>query len=636
MMMKYLQLFLLPVAVTASALFSSCEDENEIPTPAPGTSDDPVEIEWEKVDAPVAIISGLPDDDFGTSIRERFSNVSPIEGADIAVISGQAFEGGQVDQLVELYDRGGLVVVVNPDAATDNKVEENFDGGYCPLVDETDAIMFAFNNKRQFYTMLAGEEFDGTYEEIEGTSQELLDQLKGKKDENENDSDPEPDSAPIEEHEHDKDHFHQRLDCFVKWINKTYSTAAPLTGAGNSSRGSSEGYDPRLDISNDYTELYVSFPVSLHNKIDQAAAHSSPDVLDRDTEIEYNYRVYPLFLHSCNGGDAPGDYYIVEGSVTAHNNQVWGPYCRSHGWCNDRVIGYYMTQLNSTFELIDSDNEALTGLRFYKDPAPTTTMQSMTYSEGFSVGLNGSLAGQVDNDKGLQGSLTFGFDMSWSKTVEQTLADVSTTLVTDSHKKVSYTYTVCNINNERDWGKIERDYPLLSRNDMVCPSAWVWKVPYGQNGVKDNSSSFFKMKISMDARYGAYNWWRGASWDYHHGYSVDGSHVFELPAPDRRCFGVVALKNAGTATVAHVKIWKTENGKDKLVATIPSSYNVNETARCKLVEGTYKLTFDLVDPNAGNKLLSSWKYDNVTVKMGRDEDSATTMISTVDAVKTSE
>lgn len=623
---------------------SACNDDASEDIPDLPGQDLPGE-EWATVSAPVCFISVSDNEDLNVALRERFTNVSDLSGASVAVVSGEGLRGAIGNGLKELYDRGGLVVVLNPNPDTDNVIEEFLTEGYCPLVDSTEAILFAFNNRDKYYTIATGPEVveGGTTEEVD---QALLDELIGKTDEDET-SDWEKDALDedgMEAHEHDEDYFHLRMKTFVEWVERNYGGYGPLGLSAKGLSRASDSYDPRVNISDDYVEVYHSFPVSLHNRIAKGTG-SKEDRLDADTDIEYNYRVYPLYLFSCNGGDAPGDYYIVEGAVTAHNGRVWKPYAQPHGWCNDRVVGYYMKSLTSKFELVKSqgrDYVPLSGLRFYHEPTPGTTMGSTSYTTGFSASFNGSLAGTYNSTDGAGGQGQLGFNCEWSKSTSQTLADVMTELTTESATKaITYRHTVQNIHNNRNWGKWDRDYPLLSRNDMICANAWVWKVPRGTNGVDDNQTSSFCIRVTMSAQYGAFNWWRGASWDSKQSFDVaEQPCVVEIKAPNRARFGVLALRNASNKTVAHIKIWKQEDVVDgeildpkKIHATIPSSYNCNEVAKWKLREGYYHIEFDMVDASNGNNIESSWRCDNVHILMGRDENSAMTELSTVDAVK---
>ena len=50
-----------------------------------------------------------------------------------------------------------------------------------------------------------------------------------------------------------------------------------------------------------------------------------------------------------------------------------------------------------------------------------------------------------------------------------------------------------------------------------------------------------------------------------------------------------------------------------------------------LLAGTYTVTYEAINPNQDNKKLGDWKFEDVQVKQGKDKDSATTILSSVNA-----
>ena len=111
----------------------------------------------------------------------------------------------------------------------------------------------------------------------------------------------------------------------------------------------------------------------------------------------------------------------------------------------------------------------------------------------------------------------------------------------------------------------------------------------------------------------------------------DTGDGYLLPQLDRTPWGIIALKNASSYEMAHVKFYKSgEESKDP-VAELTGSFSKDQVAKQGLAEGTYTVTYDFMDPNT-NQVLSRWKVQNVKVRQGRDEASATTSASTVDAV----
>jgi hypothetical protein len=337
---------------------------------------------------------------------------------------------------------------------------------------------------------------------------------------------------------------------------------------------------------------------------------------------------------NCNPGDAPGDYYIVEGSVNVQNDKLWGPYAMDHLATNDRVIGYFMRSAQFEYQLRNLDDSKIEGLRFYKYPSPTSTEGSKTYTVGSSWNIGCSLTGGFMGDQ-KSGNLGFSFGYSKTNTTSETLSDIRVEQTVDG-VDVGYKYVTQNLNpSNRDFYKLERDYPLLSRGNFIAHNTWVWKIPYGKNNVTDGSKTQFKMTTRFTGEWGAYNWWRGAVWGYDHTFTNDeGKTLFftqKIDAPLRQPFGVIALKNAAYYTVTNIKIWRQNDAADaEPYATIPSTYNINEVAKKKLPTGTYRLEWTTKDANQGNEQIATWVYENVEVKQGPTEEAATTQISTAD------
>lgn len=604
---------------------SGCKDEPDLGGPDTSDQEDTDYLDWVSCLARTCFNFAGNDGELSDVLRERLPNVTDLSTAEVVVISSDNFESACAQSgLKELYDRGGLVVITYPNDDTDNLVEEFFTDGYCPLTDSTDAILFAFNNQSKFYIIDGGEPV--TTEDAEGEAVHSED--------------------ADDQHVHGDDYFHRRVECFINWIRRNYDDPDVVWSFSRAASRSSDHYDPAVTISDNYIEVYHSFPVCLHHQISDVL--NKKDRLDKDSDIEYNYRMYPLYLFSCNGGDAPGDYYIVEGSVTAHNAPLWDPYTSKHVGSLNNIVGYYMRSLTSKYEIQKKSGSgkqatytALTKPRFYHEPTPSTTTGSTTYTSGFSTEINGSLSGGFNDKNGwsLQGGL--GFRCQWSKSESYTLPDVTTALQTGgSDKSITYINTVQNIRNEWDFGQWDRDYPLVCRNDMSFSNAWIWKVPYGSDGVNDGSEASFAMKITPTAVYEVYYWYRAALYGNRRTFTISGNpFIMEIKAPNRKPFGVLAVRNASNLTMAHIKIWRQEdvvNGsapEAKVHAEIPSSYNLNELAKWKLLVGKYRIEFDMVNPDEGNKVESHWKYDNIEIKMGRDESSSTTEVSTVDAVR---
>ena len=143
------------------------------------------------------------------------------------------------------------------------------------------------------------------------------------------------------------------------------------------------------------------------------------------------------------------------------------------------------------------------------------------------------------------------------------------------------------------------------------------------------------MKASVAAVYSSWYHWRGTATFDGNRKDYDNAKFetnFLLSQPDRTPWGYVALKNAMSSEMAHVKFFRSgEESKDP-VATVNGSFAKNQVAKTALPEGTYTVTFDQMNPDT-NQVLSRWTIKNLKVHQGRDEVSATLDVSTVDAQK---
>lgn len=428
-----------------------------------------------------------------------------------------------------------------------------------------------------------------------------------------------------------ENHYQIHVAPFVEWVDKRLVSEAKAP-----TRGSND--DLQNELSQYYVEYRTSYPIFLFNKIDQAPLSSADCLLGVSVAV-LNYRIYPIYVLSCNPGDAAGDYYFVEGTVNVQNDKLWGPYEADHGGCNDRVIGYYMKNVQFDYMLRNLDGTGINGLYFYQNPSPTTTEGSKTYTVGSTWSVSGSLSAGVTNKPAATAGASLSFGYSHTNTTSETLSDIKVEQTVNG-TDVIYKYITQNLDqSDREWDKLDRDYPSLSRGNFIASNTWVWKIPYGKSSVTDGSSVKFQMSVKFTGQWGAYNWWRGWSWGNEHTFNnnkgYDGAIFTQtISSPKRQPFGVLALKNAANNTVADIKIWRQSDAASaEPFATIESSYNINEVAKAKLPTGKYRLEWNTYDANQGNQKTGTWKYENVEVKMGATEKDATTEISTINAVK---
>lgn len=365
---------------------------------------------------------------------------------------------------------------------------------------------------------------------------------------------------------------------------------------------------------------------TLNNKIDTYGPSGTEDWLNKTGNIDLVFRVTPAYLQSSNGSNA-GDYYFVTCAVVPHNGLLWGPYKETHGWAQIRIYGYWFKELDLSVQLVNEDGSAINGLSYYERPIPENKNNSKSYTNGKTISLSGTLSGGYSQKQGANVTASMTCGATWSSSSSYTLDDIEFTLDTSS-PTVKYHYYSNNVKLSDDWDDMNKNFPTASHTEFTGRSLWVWKV----GSVKDNDTKKFKIKADVKATYSSWYHWRAAK-EYDSNrkdYSTSFSREYTLGTPDRTPWGYVELKNAMSSEMANVKFISASN--NQVVKQLTSSYSKDQVASAALIEGTYNVEFDQLDPNTNQKL-STWVINNVKVHQGKDKESATLSISTTSAVK---
>jgi len=376
------------------------------------------------------------------------------------------------------------------------------------------------------------------------------------------------------------------------------------------------------DLGKRYT---CSYSLNLNKTIDKNFK------LNKSTTVSVDIRVFPVYKQSANGTQA-GDYYIVISKIIPYNQNMWEP----HNWeynlvCRLRGYGYWFEDMNVATSLVKNDGSDISGLNYYEAPIPENKNLSKKYTEGKSFNIGGSLSGG-SGDKGNSVGLGLSIGGGWSSSTSYDLSTIDFTL-DSSTPTVRYRYYTHedNITLEDTWGnnaKIDKNFPPTCRNQFNANTNWVWHVP----SVEDNEKTTFKLKNKLDISYSTWYHWRCAI-EYNENkrtYKTDFPEVsWKLDAPNRVPWGIIALKNSSTYEMAHVTVYDSNNRK---VDVLSSSFSKDQVAKAAVPVGIYSIRFDLMDGTSQVKY-GSYVYNNIEVKSGADEKSATKEISTIDAVK---
>ena len=148
----------------------------------------------------------------------------------------------------------------------------------------------------------------------------------------------------------------------------------------------------------------------------------------------------------------------------------------------------------------------------------------------------------------------------------------------------------------------------------------------------DNDTRKFRMVTRLSLWYSTWYHWRGSA-EYD---SNRKDHEVLIPTlewtvqnPDRNPWGFIRLRNAASNEMAHVSFYEKGKEDGEPLIALTTSYGKGEEARVGLPEGTYSVTWDVVDGDTG-AILSSWIYRDVKVHQGHNDETSTVRISSVD------
>ena len=426
---------------------------------------------------------------------------------------------------------------------------------------------------------------------------------------------------------HNENYFQSRMDPFVDWVDAAYverhSFHAPLASSYD---------DLQENIEQSGQRLTFNYPFSINAYIDKAT-WSEPDYLYKNGSISVEFFVYPIYMQSSNGAKA-GDYYGVVSTVTPHNQSMWGPYVGEHGWCRNRIYGFWFNDMDVETYLMDANGNDIPGLEYYERPIPENKNDSKTYSNGKTFSMSGGISGGTSGGHAyVVGNFTMGG--TWTSSTNYTLETISYSR-NSSSATVKYHYWSENVkltDDWDDWTLINQNFPASVRNEFSAHTMWVWHVP--SSAVKDGDTKCFRLGTEIQIHYSTwYHWRASAEFD-----SNKKDHLVRIPVrawnldrPDRTPWGFIRLRNAANNEMAHVSFYKQGEESGDPIAALTTSYGKGEEARIALPEGTYSVTWDTVDGDTGARL-SSWIYRNVKVHQGSTEETATVRISSVDGEK---
>lgn len=290
----------------------------------------------------------------------------------------------------------------------------------------------------------------------------------------------------------------------------------------------------------------------------------SDDDEDCPLSVTINYHFKPLYEFP-KGNDPGADYYVVETSVN------WD--------CSRTLIGfkYHKHKVRSRRSYLFFPIEC----KFYSEPLPTSSnysVQMVTASGGDlkpdnvlrkktvnntrSFNINGNVSGGFKRKNGSWGGnfgASLGIGANWSKEESFTVAEYDVNKIVDG-QKVGHTISVPGgedgyrpkmVNKSLDKG-FEVSGGVNFRKTLHTNESWVWKVSGTRPNTEDASikvNFVATPTVSWSSYFYTYTEW-GVKESSH-----TLSETFEIPAPNRKDVGFLAIKNTGDEDGKQLAIW---------------------------------------------------------------------------------
>lgn len=513
----------------------------------------PIVASDEKIDLPAAIVGRMPGY-LKSALDIRFTHVTGQISDDlgVAVVAGDQIVAN-TDKLVGFYRAGGTIVVVNPD---DEQLE-----AWCDQNNVGYAGDAGCDNGQDHHLLYAFNKYGNYY---------FLDDFI---------------------HDDDEGNCNIVLDKFVGWVNE-------YAASGNTQQPAASAPTTRAGSDYDIKKLFApqtvthTYQMCLNDKTLAHVVASKADKLTRSGTIDVAYSIYPLYSFRENGSSA-GDYYIVEGTFTVHNNQMYnGSWTKKHGGVKARLCGFYLKKFEVANTLCETNGTAVPGVKFPSQgtPVPETTIGATSYSSGFQWSIGGAVSGgMLGSDP--QFSVTLNGSVGWNNSETRTVSDL--TINKDSPDgKVGYVFDINN-RPHTSGGKKHTDVPSIASSDFTIHQSWIWYVP----STVDSDTKEFAMSVWVKPTYEAYHWYSSAadfstsSWD---DAVPEAGRKFQvaLLKPNRIPKGTFELRSTGPEFkyMSEIKIWKESSSTSKDPDyTVAGSYYNGEKASAELPVGRYKV-----------------------------------------------
>lgn len=551
-------------------LFTACSDDDD-KTP----EEEPFEEELrgdistsETIPDATAMIGDVPAD-MREALEKRFTNITnDISDVTRVVLITCPALSAKTEQLLDLYDDGGMIIIVRPDLKQMNDWFDKHKLQYGIYTEKNNINLFAFCANHQYIQDAPGE----------GTT------------------------------------INESLNDFTSWMNNYLKSNEGQIG----DPGENETKIEKIAQVETYTHSY-----SYEHYFEET---KYKEKMGGKGQITAKYSVYPVYVFE---DQAPqnGDYYIVSAEVTAHNKDMCQYDATTHNytkWINGayyRICGYYMIDFKIGTRLTDKDSEdSNLAVEFPQgySPTPLTTQSSTTYSHGFTwnIGVDASI-GWSNNQK-YNGSVTVSGGVSYSDQKTRNLDDINI-YNNSTSSKVQYTYHVPNLPEPKV--PIITDPVPVSVGNATFFEDWIWRVP----STKDYSDQCMYISTNAEIKYGSCHYWGAGTsadfWRYEHDIKMTPITYSKMKAPNRVPTGRVKITNSDEGMyVDNISITRKGettpiyNSKDDDKEAEKGAIPFEKAFSIYIPVGEYNIEFDL-GPNT--KKMKRYKLSDGIVSINR-------------------
>jgi hypothetical protein len=408
--------FYISLIVVITALSSCAKDNhNEPADEGPGTYFPPSSVIDKATVNHNTVMLGSLSNNYVSAFKKRFTKISAtINNETYVLITPSQLLDNVKDGVLDVYNRGGIVIVVNPNIEVLNEW----------LNQQNINLTFSSENKQALVAFCNNDLY-------------LLQDFDNSED------------------------VAEKLNALVEWTNQTFHP---------------DIFDPVYPNSDirkliDAQSITFTYPFTIRHKEAHVVA-SNPDSLVRSGMITLKYEIFPLYAFQDQNGN--GDYYIVTASIKANNNTMYaGRYTSKHGWVSVRLCGFYMKELNMKSTLKASSGQAAITFPLSYTPTPKTTQGATSYSNGFSWNLGADVSVGADL-KGPRGSVTVKGGVSFSNNESKQIQDIDIANNSSSEDAV-FKYIANNL--PKMSGLSITDPPEIAVSGAEFVQSWVWRVP---------------------------------------------------------------------------------------------------------------------------------------------------------------